>query len=457
MSALKLSTQISNKCHPSYLARLEQFIKCRDVIIEGEDAIKAKSTKYLPKLGGQDDKAYNNYKRRALFYSIGSKSLSALVGMASNKKPIITAPAEMINQYFNFDDTNTFDEVFGQALEEVLLNNRVGILTDFDEFGKPYNVIYRAEDILNWHYENNKPTMILLQESYNEMDLNDYTVQIKTRFRRLVLENGAYTQIVYDDNMVSENHRTIPEVRGKALDYIPFVATHGKGLGIIDAPPMMLDIANVNLSHYLSSADLEHGRHFTGLPTPMIFGAQADKPLHIGSDQFIVLPDKQSNAKFLEFTGQGLQSLEKALEQKQSMLASMSARLIDNSSKGSESVDTVRLRYFSETASLATVVSSLNVALNIVYNRIADFLYHSKDSVKIKLDTEFMSSQISAADMTALINGYLNGALTLDIFIYNMRKGQRLDPTMSDEKVKTELEALAKERKEANANKPQVE
>lgn len=441
-----LTTKIVEHQHPSYTARLPQYIKCRDVIIEGEDAVKAKGSLYLPKLSGQNAKQYYNYKLRALFYSIGSKSLSALVGMATNKRPLISASKRMLDEFFDFKKVNAFDETYSAAIEEVLLQNRVGILTEFDEDGKPYNVIYQAENILNWHYEGSEPQMILLRECVSEYNPLNYQVENIVRYRRLVLRDGHYEAIIYDCNM-REQRVIVPVVRGKPLDHIPFIAVHSKGLGIVDAPPMMLDIANVNLSHYLSSADLEHGRHFTGLPTPMIFGAQVDGSLHIGSDEFIVLPDKQSNAKYLEFTGQGLQSLEKALEQKQAMLASMSARLIDNSSKGSESVDAVKLRYFSETASLSTMVSNLNIAINIIYNRIAEYLLYNTEPVTVELDRDFMSSQISAQDMTALMNGYLNGSISLDTYIYNMRKGQRLDPSVPDAVIKADLEKIATERK----------
>jgi len=206
----------------------------------------------------------------------------------------------------------------------------------------------------------------------------------------------------------------------------------------------------------MTSADLEHGRHFTGLPTPIITGASTDSKLYIGSNQFIVLPDKNANAKYLEFTGQGLASLETALQEKQSMLASLSARLLDNSSKGSEATDAVKLRYLSETASLTTIVKTINVVLNMLYNVIAESLREAPKSVNIVLDTDFLGTQMSHTDMTALFEAYIGGAVDLDTLIYNLRVGQRLNPESTDEEVKAEILKRKNEIVEAaKQNKPQ--
>ena len=67
-----------NSQHPEYKARAEDWIKCRDAF-EGQSAIKAAGVKYLPKLSEQTIDDYNAYKTRALFYSITSKTISALV------------------------------------------------------------------------------------------------------------------------------------------------------------------------------------------------------------------------------------------------------------------------------------------------------------------------------------------------------------------------------------------
>lgn len=424
--------------HPRYKYRENQWSKCRDAF-EGEDAIKAAGELYLPRLKGQDDDDYKSYKRRALFYSITSKSVSALVGMATSKMPKIEYPDSM-KEYFNGSRIIQFSEVYSMVLSEVLLQSRCGILVDMqeDEKGTPLPAIYQAEDIINWRTdEMGELTLVVLREFVDEI-IDDYEVATVYQYRELRLIDGEYVQLIH--NAKNEFVKTVtPTIRGKTLDYIPFFVVNPVGTGFSDHKPLMLDIANINVSHYLSSADLEHGRHFTGLPTPVVIGADSDSALYIGSTKFLIIPDKGGDAKYLEFTGLGLQSLEKAMTEKQSLLASLSARLLDNSSRGSEAADAVKLRYMSETASLTTVVNSISIVLNLAYTLIAVINGEDVDSFKLTLDTDFMETVLSAPDMQALFDGFFKGAISKETLVFNLRKGRRLDPLRTD---KDELSSI---------------
>lgn len=430
--------------HPTYSALIDMREKCRDVI-SGQDVIKKKGEKYLPRLSGQTDDAYKQYKTRALFFSIGAKSLQALVGMASLKDPKITSSDDMKSLYFNFDESISFIQTYTKMCHEVLLQNQSGAMVEWPKNGgNAYIIVFESESLINWDYDDNDNLiMVMIREAvYRKSD--KYARTLVIRQRELSLDgNGDYIQLIYEDNVLVDTIK--PKVAGKPLKEIPFVPFHSKGIGFTDEPPLLLDIANINISHYMTSADLEHGRHFTGLPTPIITGANSDTALHIGSNQFIVLPDKNANAKYLEFTGQGLKSLETALAEKQSMLASLSARLLDNSSKGSEATDAVKLRYLSETASLTTVVKTINVVLNMLYNIIATSLLENPNSVSIRLDTDFLGSTMTAAEMTALFNGYLGGAMDIDTLVYNLRVGRRLDPDLENAEVIKNIKSRAAE------------
>ncbi len=417
--------------HPKYKERAPQWRKCRDAF-EGEDAIKAAGTLYLPKLKGQENDDYLSYKNRALFYSITSKSVSALVGMATSKEPKIEYPDSM-KPYFNDSELVQFSEIYSMSLSEVLLMSRSGILVDMPETGgKPYPTVYQVEDIINWRTdETGKLTLVVLREIHEVQGDDEYEVTQELRYRELRMVDGIYVQRLYNDkgDLIAQ---PTPVIRGKPLEFIPFFVINPVGTGFLDHKPLMLDIANINISHYLSSADLEHGRHFTGLPTPVVIGAESSTNLYIGSTKFLIIPDKGGDAKYLEFTGQGLQSLEKAMTEKQSLLASMSARLLDNSSRGSEAADAVKLRYMSETASLTTVVNAVSTTLNNVYKLIAEIIGEDRESFSLILDTDFMETMINAPDMTALFEGYYQGLISKETLVYNLRKGKRLDPLRTD-------------------------
>ena len=144
-----------------------------------------------------------------------------------------------------------------------------------------------------------------------------------------------------------------------------------------------------------------------------------------------VLPNEGSDAKYLEFLGQGLGSLENALQEKIGLMASMSARLVDSSTKGSEAAETVRLRYLSETASLKQLVLSAQSGLNMIYSTLATIIGTPVPSVELNQD--FLTTRLEAGILRELFNAYFNGAIDKDTLVYNLKRSEYLDPAIEDE------------------------
>ncbi|MCP4248318.1 MAG: DUF4055 domain-containing protein, partial [bacterium] len=82
----------------------------------------------------------------------------------------------------------------------------------------------------------------------------------------------------------------LPLMAGRRITFIPFIFLGPKDNRAAPAKPPLLDLVNLNLSHYRSSADFEHGAHFTGLPTPVVTGHRLDDDavLAIGAGAVVV-------------------------------------------------------------------------------------------------------------------------------------------------------------------------
>lgn len=418
--------------HPQYVIKVSDWRKCRDAF-EGQGAIKAAGPLYLPKLSGQTDEDYKAYKTRALFYAITSKTISALLGMATQKPPVIKHPPELAS-YLVDDSGVQLYELLSTALSENLLMGRFGVLVDRPEGGgQPILAPYVAESIINWRTDSvGNPVMVVLKESIMQQDDDDeFEQSLVTQYRVLRLIDGIYSQHLYneDDQLIKS---VTPTNLGKTMDFIPFYVVNPFGLGFDIQKPPMLDIVDINISHYRTSADLEHGRHYTGLPVPIVSGVDGSTKLRIGSTTAWILPDPTAKAYYLEFTGQGLISLEKAMTEKQSQLASLSARLIGQSSNGSEAAETVRLRYMSETASLAAAVRAIEALINRVYRGLATMESLDPASISITLDKEFLDTRMSSSDLRELVNSYIGGGISKETLVFNLRRGDVLSADRTD-------------------------
>lgn len=424
--------------HPYYKAYEDQWVDCRNCY-DGQKAVKEAGERYLPRLSGQSDAEYKAYKTRALFYSITSKTISALVGMALDQPPGLKYPDSM-RSYFEDHAGVQFSECLSATILEILLMGRFGTLVDRPAGGgEPYLTLYTTENIINWRLsETGETEMVILREFYLSANSSDeYVLDVKIRYRKLEVVGGRLTITVYlpTDEKNSEFNPTAPTTvtnTGVEMNYIPFFCVTPNGLGFDPEKPPVQDIVDINLSHYRTSADLEHGRHFTGLPTPWVTGAESQSKMHIGSTTAWVIPEASAKVGYLEFEGLGLQSLEKALAEKQGQLASLSARLIDNSTRGSEAAETVKLRYLSETSSLRTVVRAAQAFVNKVFGTVAFMKGEDPKGVNLALNTNFLDSKLSAAELKAWVEAYLARGISKEIFIHALKAGRALPPPGED-------------------------
>lgn len=446
-----------NSQHPDYAARLTQWCRCRDAF-EGQDAIKAKGRQYLPMLTKQTWTNYNSYKDRALFFSITGKTVSALVGMALLRQPMTKYPAEM-SSYFTEHQGIQFWELLSTTIAENLLMGRFGLYVDRPESGgDPIIRKYYAENIINWDVDEfGRPQMVMLEECVMVPGKDRWEKNYEIQYRELYMDSdGIFRVQLYDKKGKPKAEATTPTNQGQVMDHIPFFMVNPFGVGFSVEKPPMLEIADINISHYRTSADLEHGRHFTALPTPVVSGASSTTELLVGSQAAWILPDPASRASYLEFTGQGLQSLEKALQEKQSQLASMSARLLDTSKRGSEAEGTVRLRYASETASLAMVVRACEALMKMTYMEIAIMQGLDPGQVEITLNKEFLDTRIQGKELVDLVQSFIEGGISEETLVYNLRRGDIIDVNRDDGEEIAAVRAARDKILAANAAKTQT-
>lgn len=428
-----MAKSIEKIAHPDYLAYLPDYQMIRDCF-RGARAIKNAGMVYLPQLSGQSKEDYDNYKNRALFFPITGKTATTMVGLATTKPPKTEYPETMAPYFSDTEANYQFTEFYVSVFTEVVLMGRYGVLIDAPETeGEPTLVPYITENVVNWKFNSNGQLSSLLLREHKLVE-GDTRFETKSvcQYRHCFLSpEGQYQIEVLNDELEITQGPIIPLFSGVAIEFIPFTPFGSSGIHFnVDKPPMM-DIATINISHYMSSADLEWGRHLTGLPTPVVSGVDSSTSLKIGGTTAWVLPPPEAKAYFLEFQGQGLQSLEKAMVEKIGLMASVSARLIDNSTRGSEAAETVRLRYMSESASLIHVLNAVESGLTMMYNMLARLGKHA-GPVTILFSREIIGLGIAFKDLKTLFEGYMQGSISKETLVYNLRRLEAIDPNRSD-------------------------
>ncbi len=491
-----------NSTHPEFDATLPAWLRARD-ILAGEDAIKAGGEKYLPRLDSQTEEEFANYVKRASFFNATGRTAEAYLGLIFRRPPFVKLPgsdseisstglARALGDFAN-DVDMLGTPLAGYAklvVGDVVGLGRAGSLIDWGGSGnsdqgnavsnrkeqRAYAVFYPAEQIINWRVERvrgrNVPTLVVLREfvpaaaslalSDAEADEFEAAPVEQIRVLRLVVEDGgeAFCRVDLWQPKAGQSRKkqewVLVESRaplrlGKPLPLIPFVF-HGPrhSQPNVDKGPLE-DILAINLDHYRLDADFKHGLHFTALPTAWVSGFDKAATLRIGSSTAWVSETPGASAGFLEFTGQGLTTFERAMDRDEKLMAVLGSRMLEDVKKVGETATAIELRQSGEYSILGTVALSVSMSLTQVLRWV--YWWNStedqpddvtEEQVLIQLNTDFSAKGLASQDVQAIVAAWQAGAISLDTMHELFRRGEILPEGRTSEEETQLLEADAK-------------
>ncbi len=433
--------------HAEYQLYESEWLKCRTAI-EGEEAVKKGGQKYLPKVSpDQEIDRYNAYKKRALFFNATDRTVQSLLGYLFRKPPILTPPSDE-----NFFDTavisgTEFDVFLKSIAQEVLSVGRVGVICDAPENGDPVLAKYKTEDIINWEVSIEKGFLetqrVILREIKAIPDPEDeFEKKLIEQYRVLEIKNGVYQQRIFIQNKETNtwsDSLVIPTRGGVTIDFIPFVFINQTNTFAGIQKPTLIDLVDVNYSHYRSSADLEQGRHYTALPTPWLAGFDRKTIAAIGSGIAWVSENENAKAGFLEFTGQGLGALENALREKEAMMAVLGGRILEAQKQAVEATDTHKIKSSGEQSILSSIASTIDAGMTWICKVCADWRALNSDKLDIEINKDYTVITPDPPLVNILFSALQGGAISAETWWYNLKKYELTPPAIDFE---TEMELI---------------
>lgn len=451
--------------HRDYTKHREEWMKCRDCV-EGEEAVKRSGEEHLPRLSGQDDLEYQAYRNRAMFYNAAGRTVQGLAGAIFRKNPDLTIPKAAEELISDIGPNNeAIDVMMKETVEEVLTCARVGVMIDASEGENtaPYVTIYYAENVTNWEEMtvNGRPELkrVVLKMCEEKYDEDTSSMAEEVYYRELLLvplaqstpaDPGHEYRINIWRKVKNETTKKdewvitktiVPKMNGgRPLDHIPFKFGSPKLAGTKVEKSPILDLVNVNLSHYRNSADLEHGRHFTALPTPWAAGFElkAGEKLKIGSGVAWTTDQAQARCGMLEFTGAGLGHLRDALTEKEKLMAILGSRMLETQKLGVESAQALAIRQSGESSVLTNVAVSLSELWEWILTELFEWrgMVIEDGDVEVALNTDFIPDTIDPQVIAQLFAMLQAGTISWDTLFWNLKRGELIpdNRTAEDEK-----------------------
>ena len=438
-----------NAKHPEYSKNLIKWQLMRDALA-GEVA----KEKYVPKLSDQEADEYKAYVGRAEFYNATARTQVALTGLLFAKPPKVELPEALktIGENISLDD-DSLEALAKNIADECLSVGRCGVLVDLPSVEKSdyskleaerlnlraYATLYKAENIINWKTTkingSNVTSLVVLAETYTEPTQDEFVEKIKTRYRVLDLHDGYYRQRVFSETkagnfeVVSEIY---PSANGQKLEYLPFTFFNVNDLKTSVEKPPLLDLAKVNISHFRSEVDLEHGTHFTALPTPYVTGYQGEssEKLKIGSTAVWVINDPSAKVGFLEFSGAGLSTLENRIAVKEKRMSILGARLLLDEKKTAEATETLQMRKSGENAVLTNVASTISEGIASFLKDVAFFENIAGENLIYEINTDYNLTMIEPQLLAQIIAGIQSGDIPNEVLYDALLKGELMPKTI---------------------------
>lgn len=456
-------------CHAGYAEMLPRWTRIEHAL-EDETKIKEKGTTYLPMPGGMKDNPnvelgkamYQAYKTRAIFYSYPRSTVAALMGLLTKKPTKFEVPSvlePMLNEAGV--DQDELETIRNRVLENQLSFSRYGVLLDVaDGEGTeilPHMVEYTAKNIVNWVLRKvgGKITLVavVLDESSTKIGVG-FAEEEEERFRVCALHNynGKEEERTYftfttdakginsfdiDDEELPEGAVT-PMIVGKTLPFIPFQIFNSLSLEWDMELPCLMQLVDISFALYRGEADYRHTLYMQGQGTPYAIGVdKSNDSITMGGGKLMTISNDKAKVGFLEISGQGLTSQEKALNDLHLRAKEQGVSLQEAGSQ--QSGEALGVRVGIKTASLTAIARINAQGFSNLLKWCAKWKGADETKIKVTPNIDFAQNTKTTKELIDMVTACEKGLVRLED-LYNFQVKNEYTTAATFDEWKNDLE-----------------
>ena len=422
----------------------------------GTDAVRARTTTYLPKAPGEDTRVYANRLARSVFHNFFRRNVEGLTGLVFRKDPVLSddVPQQIRDHWENIDMAGTHGDVFArQQLQDALAAGHNAILVEFPKTDgkqtaadedkgpiRPYWVPIHKDNLLSWRTTvedgATKLTQLVVKEVTTVPD-GDFGESEQTRYRVFYRDAGVVgfrlLEVTKERTVVEHAAGTYP-----TQNEIPVaeVVTSGH-VGLFESDPPLISLAHLNIAHYQQWSDYADTLHKI---VPFLFTAgvvletETGEPLVVGPNSSIASPDPNAKAEYVAHSGGGISDQKESLEELKADMGALGLSMIQK--RVGEKVEAKRMDREVTDSALAVTARGLQDAVERCFGFHARYL-KLPDGGSIQVNRDYEALLMEAPVMQAFAQLVKVGFPEMAV-LKALQKGGRI---AEDE----DLEALALE------------
>jgi hypothetical protein len=433
---------------------------------------------------------YDFYKAEAEYPGIVAQYAKIVVGGLLRKKPQLELPKSIPEEATNWimnaftQDSQSLSSFLDSALWEELQTSRAWVYVDFPVVPdaanktraetadlKPYPVIWKAENIVNWRYATNSTTgkkildRVIIRGFEERYDDNVYefhpemvdTVWVheikdgKYQIRKFQA-NNATQQVEYINGQNRQNNTKVSPkftevgdavvflVNGETIDFIPAWPLNGS----VDCiEPMLSPLIDKEMALYNKLSRRNHLLYGASTYTPWIASDMPDEDFEAlvanGLGTWIRLR-QDDTCGVLETPTEALEDMDRAIASNIEEMAKMGIRMLTPESE--QSGIALEIRNAAQTAQLGT----LNMKVSTIMSDVIAFMIAWKydieilaSEVKFTLSTDFNPAPLGDAWLRLATEWYEKGLIPRSVWLQIMKQNDILAPDYNDEDGQAEI------------------
>ena len=416
-------------------------------VTRGTNYIRDLCETYLPQEPREDDDAYETRVDRSVLSPYTNRLIETAAGAILRKPIHIEGDPYWLEISQNIDGLGSnINEYARRALVSSLTYGHSAILVDYPAATearnlaeeramgrRPYFVHVDAPQIWGWRKESGTNRLLQVRiHDYDVRPLNEFGEEQVEEMR--VIYPGRYDLYTLGQEVVE-----FTATGGYSLDEIPLVPIYSNRRGLLVSQPPLLDIANLNITHYQRQADLIHALHIAAMPTLVLEGWDDTTGSATMGVNYAIAMQPGNKAYYVQADATSFDAQMAELQSLEQQMSTLGVTKLFGQKFVAESAEAKRIDQAQSNSVLSIISQELESALNQAFQFAAQYV--GIEAPEITIDRDFDYYRLIGQDVSVLAQlnqaGKISDAMLLEI----LRRGEVLPDNIN---IEDEMEAAGK-------------
>ena len=272
-------------------------------------------------------------------------------------------------------------------------------------------------------------TQVRIHE-YTTRPLNEFGEEQIEQMR--VIYPGRYDLYTLGQDVVE-----FSETGDYSLEEIPLVPIYSNRRGMLRSLPPLLDIANLNITHYQRQADLIHALHIAAMPTLVLEGWDDTTGSASMGVNYAISMNPGNKAYYVQADATSFDAQMAELQALEAQMSTLGVTKLFGQKFVAESAEAKRIDQAQSNSVLSIISQELESALNQAFDFAARYVGIEAPTVRVDRDFEYY--RLIGQDVSVIAQLNQMGKLSDQTMLEILRRGEILP---DNTKIEDELERL---------------